>query len=236
MLDEVREALRKNTGTAIREVYPKVFGRQLAKSCTSCLKDARYELQIWMEQEERAKSDIVLFINQYESPNKRRNEELKTVLFQNQSNPLISKIVNVEGRKYSDFFRAMSDYPDTINIIANSDIFFDDTLAQCKKISGYQAYALTRWEYANGKAQFLNRQDSQDVWIIRGVPKGVYGELSLGVPGCDNRIAYELKQKYIVSNPSLTIRSYHLHLSKFFTYKPTDKIPEPYLFLPPCKV
>jgi hypothetical protein len=36
----------------------------------------------------------------------------------------------------------------------------------------------------------------------------------MGVAGCDNRLAYELEQAgFIVINPSLSIKTYHLHLT-----------------------
>lgn len=99
---------------------------------------------------------------------------------------------------------------DDINIIANSDIYFESLDFDVRH---HQCFALTRYECATGA--FLNRRDSQDSWIFRGLIRNVdlmYCSFSLGRPGCDNRIAWELRNAgYEVTNPSLTIKTYHLH-------------------------
>ena len=91
---------------------------------------------------------------------------------------------------------------------------------------------MCRWD-GNGPVPFGN--GSQDSWIFRGkvtIPK--YCDFFLGIPGCDNRIAWELKEVgYLMSNPTLSIRNFHIHESDFRTYsEATVKIPRPYLFIP----
>jgi hypothetical protein len=61
----------------------------------------------------------------------------------------------------------------------------------------------------------------------------VYGNFTLGMRGCDNRIAAEFEiAGYRVSNPSKSIRSYHVHNSGIRNYTTTDVIPKPYLTIP----
>ena len=156
---------------------------------------------------------------------------------QNESNPLISKIIEVKDRTYSAFFEAMKAYPDSVNIISNLDIFFDESIAQVKEIRANECYALSPWDYKNGKAKLRNRNDSQDVWIFLGVPKNIDGGVMMGTPGCDNVMAYNIKQAgYKISNPAKRIRAIHVHETEIRTYKDKDRLNEKdgyrYHFLP----
>ena len=109
---------------------------------------------------------------------------------------------------FRTFFRAINHLtnPNDINVIANSDIYFKEKPI-APKVN--QCFALTRWE----GDRFLNMADSQDVWAFLGqvkIPR--YCDFHIGIRGCDNRVAYELKiNGYEVLNPSLTIKTYHLH-------------------------
>lgn len=127
---------------------------------------------------------------------------------------------------------------DAVNVIVNSDIFFDETINLARIIKPNQCYALTRYDWnGNGHARFLNRADSQDAWIFRGrIKKEMYSDFCLGVPGCDNRIAYEIKKAgYIILNPSKSIHALHYHASgeRSYTSK-TEPVAKPYHFVPPC--
>lgn len=230
---QVTEALKSNDKSKIQAVYQSVLGKTFNEKCGDCLRDAKAELRHWLKEQEYQGAAINLFINPYLSENKERQKELEICLEQNEANPLITRIIEVNSRNYNAFFEAMKAFPDDVNIISNSDIFFDETLEEVKSISNFKCYALTRWEIENGIANFLNRRDSQDVWIFRGSPK-VNADFNIGVPGCDNHLAWLIKKAgYMISNPSLTIRAFHLHQVKVFTYKNLPLIPEPYLFLNP---
>jgi len=118
---------------------------------------------------------------------------------------------------------------DDVNLIANSDIYFEEMAAVPQ---ANQCFALTRYEVdANGNKRFLNRNDSQDSWCFRGKIKAIpYADFHLGVPGCDNRICRELSiAGYEVINPSLTIKSYHLHANPTDHAKATKRINPPYV-------
>lgn len=123
-----------------------------------------------------------------------------------------------------------------INIIANSDIYFESLPV----FPAYnQCFALTRYEIeANGGVRFLNRSDSQDSYIFNGAIKiPEYCHFFIGTPGCDNRICHELKRTgYEVLNPSLTIKTYHLHLGQKSYDNTTERVKTPYLRLNPCEL
>lgn len=181
---------------------------------------------------------INLFVNLFQHKDVSRQKELEYCFEKNEANKLINKIIVVnrdERATYGDFFNAMNDYPNDINIIANSDIYFDDTIRLVDKITKRQCYALTRWEDINGHVIDFNErhgkpsppQWSQDAWIFKGSPnlEGFHTVVAsnnsritktipfnLGIPGCDNKFAALLKEKgFKVTNPSLSIKAIHKH-------------------------
>jgi hypothetical protein len=142
--------------------------------------------------------------------------------------------------RYNDFFNVINKVSNSndINIIANTDIFFKDDFEIIKHLDlENKCFTLTRWDIKEDfEAEFLGRVDSQDVWIFKGKIKDIDGNFYLGSLGCDNKIAYEIqKAGYNISNPSLTVRSYHLHLSQYrpglsaYTAAP---LAGPYLYVP----
>lgn len=146
------------------------------------------------------------------------------------------KILNlpVNGRPtFRTFFNAINHITKDgeINVIANSDIWFENIIGP--KVN--ECYALTRHE----PTFFLNRSDSQDSWLFTGIIKiPYYCDFALGYPGCDNRIAYELKMAgYMVLNPSLSIKTHHVHKVATDHYKPgTKRILRPYLKIEPSSL
>lgn len=127
-----------------------------------------------------------------------------------------------------------------INILSNTDIYFDQTLKYVdSSLKKDYVYCLTRWNVqVNNESIFHNRKDSQDVWVFRGkIKENIYGDFTMGIAGCDNRIAYELKKvSYNLVNPSLSIKCHHLHLTGVRNYKEgkvTKRISPPYEFLNP---
>jgi len=104
-----------------------------------------------------------------------------------------------------------------INILANSDILFDESILLANKIQENEFFCLTRYEY-DGRLHKYNDtykgSDSQDVWIWKDMCKIKNADYYLGVPGCDNKIAYEAElSDYNVKNPSMSIKTYHKHES-----------------------
>lgn len=146
-------------------------------------------------------------------------------------------VIILKGRPtFNDFFeliRANSGESD-VNIIANSDIYFDETIEFANKYDENTALALTRWEVEGSSIHFLNRVDSQDSWIVKGHPKKVWADFHLGVAGCDNALADRLSVAgYKVINPSKTIKTYHLHESKIRRYNVNKRVKQPYKLLTP---
>ena len=122
-----------------------------------------------------------------------------------------------------------------ISIWCNSDIFFDDTIQLVSKIGHNELWALARWEWRpDGSATHFYRPDSQDSWIVRGKVENVNANFPFGIPGSDNKLAYQFKEAgYKISNPSKTIKTYHVHNSNIRNYTRQETIPGPYhTFMP----
>ncbi len=186
---------------------------------------------------------INLFINYYVDKSAERQAEIDLCLINNLNNKLLNVVVleNQNRLKYNDYFKIINDYADVedINIISNSDIYFDESIGLVSKLQLNQVFALARWDLlADGTVQHFNRKDSQDCWIFRGkINREINGDFYLGYRGCDNRIAHEfLAVGYKVSNPSLDIKSYHVHNTNIRNYTTTSAeflVPGPYLTIAP---
>ena len=115
-------------------------------------------------------------------------------------------------------------------IVANADIYFDDTLKYVaynarltdsnNQIRNKKCYALLRHECVDGipgknsTTKFNPRSDSQDSWVMpipfefNASEAGFY----FGKNGADNSIVQLFRDQGVhVSSPSTIIRSYHLH-------------------------
>jgi len=184
---------------------------------------------------------VNLFLNYYNDINNLRNSELELCLYNNMNNKNLNTIIIEScGRlKYSDFFSYMrkAEVFDDVNIIANLDIYFDESVILCESINDKNVYALSRWDDLGNRLVHFNREDSQDAWIFRGIPENVPGDFYLGVPGCDNKIAFQFKDAgYSVYNPSLDIKAIHVHRSRKRNYSRKDSVSPPYLVVPSCKL
>lgn len=200
-----------------------------------------------------------LFVSHYRDSSPVRQKELDQALINNLNCEKIDKVylflegdcnlkalpnnqkiipINLRARPYYDtIFMVMRDVsgPDDVNILLNSDIYVDETIAHADKYDHNVALCLTRYDVHPDRITFFNRADSQDCWIIKGKPKMITADFYMGIPGCDNALAARLhKVGYHVINPSLTIKTYHLHRSGKRNYSPNDKVPMPYKFLNAC--
>ncbi len=185
-----------------------------------------------------------------------RQDELKEVWRRNEG--LFDHYTHPEGRPtFSELFALCR--PGMVNVIANSDIYFE-RLAHFPKPG--EVWALSRYDVDPTGAEVLwDYADSQDSYIVFGGPYEIDastvevrtdGEHEIkrrpfvqGMAGCDNRLIHVLRMAgFNVSNPAKTIRSYHLHLSKYRSYvdgaqgdgrggKKLDRIQPPYQFAKP---
>ncbi len=131
-------------------------------------------------------------------------------------------------------FGARQQTEENIYIVANSDIYFE-SIPILPRVN--QVFALCRYEVKkNGPITFLGRSDSQDVWLFRGPIKIPRFCDCHNLPGSDNRIAAELLNVgYQVLNPSLTIKTYHLHEGEK-SYDGSQKVGRPYHFIHPIEL
>lgn len=206
---------------------------------------------------------ITLYTSYYNEVSENRRHEILECLKKNAQNQFIKRIVILneadslqqineskieeifitQRPTYNDFIKEINQNraPDQISIIANSDIYFDNQIELLLQICEENScIALSRWELLHcGKSKLYNRGDSQDTWIFKGEIKSTLkADFPMGVPRCDNRLAYELnKAGYRVINPSYSLKSYHLHhREKEIIYCEEDnqhKIAPPYRYLNP---
>ena len=143
---------------------------------------------------------------------------------------------------YQDFFNWANSQittTDNVSIIANSDIYFDDSLlALANSLKPHQCAALSRWDVqADQSLRLFDRNDSQDAWVFRGKIRPMNADFCVGIPRCDNRILYELRAAgYEVINPAFSVRACHLHIGERGEYPAEINGPHvdpPYAYLWP---
>ena len=164
-----------------------------------------------------------------------RQDELREVWRRNEG--VFHHYTHPQGRPtFTELLRMCR--PGVINYIANADIYFERV--DHHPPEGH-VWALSRYDIdPTGAAVLWDHADSQDTWIVAGGPHEVDAPYPMGVPGCDNALIHALQQAgFAVTNPSKTVCSYHLHLSKFRSYldnqqgdgrggKKMYRIPPPY--------
>ena len=182
---------------------------------------------------------IVLITEYFKHNNKIRQDEINNSINKNINNKLINKIylLNETDTKYptnSDkikniFTNKRSTFEDsfkigntlqkdTIVIISNNDISFDDTLNVLNKINlNNTVICLGRRSHkkSNKLEYFTKIGLSQDSWIFKTpirIPNNT--NFHFGTSGCDNHIAYLLKSiGYNLINIPYDIKAEHNHSS-----------------------
>ena len=170
-----------------------------------------------------------LVVNAYEDPDPIRNSELLEAAAVNAY--LFDGVVALPGRPpFAEMFAAANrrSGSDDINVIANSDVSFDETL----RLAADNLEVSECWALSRDDSQ---RPDSQDAWVFRGpilVSAGC--DFTPGLPGCDNRLACLLKEAgYHVLNPCLSVHVRHHHASGVRRYRRLDVVSGRYLQVPP---
>jgi hypothetical protein len=137
--------------------------------------------------------------------------------------------------------------PDNVIIVfANSDIYLEDSWRDIWSLDMTDVFlSLLRYEEPTEKGEeaklFGPRPDSQDTWVLKAesVKRRTWNIESLnfefGRSGCDNAINVEmLKQKFVVANPALSLKTIHCHSSQVRGYDPKDVVEKPFfLYLDP---
>lgn len=204
----------------------------------------------------------ILYTSYYKDKSEVRQKELDLCLEMNIKNPLIDHIFlivegDIEGfpilknnkitpvQKQRPTFQMFFDMANSfskendISIIANSDIFYDETLSLLDNFNfNNSCIALSRYHYQkDGTIKLHNEKWSQDTWIFKGKIKPLkFANFFMGVRGCDNRISYELKMAgYKVVNPAFSLKSIHYHPSDLHNYG-NHFVPKPYMPVDLCRI
>ena len=219
--------------------------------------------------EKKKEDKINLFGQFFIHPNQERNEEIKFCLKANVMNPFITTIFLLNERKYTDEELGISNYKIVqivighrlkysdvfdmskqllctgYNIIANADIFFDDSIENVLKSDMCDKPIVAcqlRYEFdgtPRGIKIFGPRADSQDAWIWHTKFSEMLEfnkafNFLLGTPGCDNHITYLFKicGFSLVNDPQL-IHCLHYHKTQIRNYTVKDTIKPPYILVTP---
>lgn len=182
---------------------------------------------------------IRLFVNYYTDKDPIRKSEIDQALMNNIDNRLMEVVVihSDQAPTFQFMFDRVNTIagPGDISIVANADIYFDNSVSFAKMVGAEQAYALSGWD-TTGTHSFSMPEpgtNNQDAWVFRGKIKPVKANFQMGKPGADAKLAYELKNAgYTVSNPALTIRPFHIHNSKIKNSTEADRVPGEYLNVP----
>ena len=171
---------------------------------------------------------MILIQQHYVSPDPARQAELERAAELNRICPLFEEIELVEGGArrwtFTDLFQlAASRFSGHVCVIANSDISFDASLEVAGQLVDKPAtlLALTRWDddtapSMEGRidtATWRFFSQSQDAWVFRaGSLPAFDADFQLGIPRCENRLAFEAARAGIViRNPALSITARHHH-------------------------
>ncbi len=139
------------------------------------------------------------------------------------------EIINIPSRPtYRQWIEISRDaHPSAISILANTDIHFDDSLGKIRDVlaPAKSFLALSRYEkVGEDLVPHPNPHWSQDVWAIHtgsDVSESFLKslEVPLGVPRCDNKIAYLFAvQGWRICNPFKFLRSIHVHETQQRSY------------------
>jgi hypothetical protein len=145
-----------------------------------------------------------------------------------------AKLIEVGHRMtYREYFQyANARLRDQCCVMANSDIYFDSSLAKIKpELLSKYFFACSRSHVrADGTVEFDPQAScAQDAWFFRPPVKiPTDCDFHFGLPGCDNKIVYLMATQsgLKVVNPSRTIALFHHHASNIAGYGP--QVPGPH--------
>lgn len=161
------------------------------------------------------------------------------------SKPVVIHYIQARPTYHQCFELANDLHPDRRAMIANADIYFNETLYM---LDGYDLtdkfLALTRWNVQeDGSIKIymwpndMEAIGSQDVWIFKTSIKPFKDKsVVIGVPHCDGRIAFQAYESGLkVLNPCLSLQCCHVHLSGIRHYTGLPR-PREMMFVPWCSL
>jgi hypothetical protein len=172
------------------------------------------------------------------------NEEYLSSKFPTQSNKIHQEIVG-HRLTYADVILwIQKNVPENVIVVfANSDIYLDDSWRILWSVDLRDKFlSLLRYDLPESGEEsesklFGPRPDSQDTWVVLSdsVKSRSWDSKALdftfGRAGCDNAINVEmLRAKFLVANPSLSLKTYHVHSSEIRNYDPQDIVDKPIYF------
>ncbi len=186
-------------------------------------------------------ASVNLLVSYYDANTPERQKEIDYCMDHNCNNPQFTTIYNL-GKPYShpkvinlnydrptyqDFINEANKAGGNYTVIANSDIYFDTTINWIHQVdmTGH-LIALCRYDVDSvWRYKLFPYAHSQDVWIFKGKIKIDTCDYVLGVPGCDNRFAYDaMMHGYKVVNPAKDILTFHLHNSSERNYTEANRL------------
>jgi len=186
---------------------------------------------------------IHLFLNTYRDPLPQRNAEMAQAMRRNKACRHIDHVHEITDparpsiRQLLAIMRSRVGWAD-VAVIANSDIYFDDTAALLNHVGYQECFALSRREGDQSEQLCEYPRGMQDAWVFRGPPPLVVADFPLGMYAGDNRLNRLFQDAgYTVYNPSQSIKIHHLHASNARPVRTeATKIPGDVLYVPPCSL
>ena len=191
---------------------------------------------------------MILIHEHYTSSDPARAAELARVRELNAAAGVFEEIVPVADagrRSFADLFAlAGRRFAGRVCVIANADIAFDESLHAAadlvERTPRPLVVALSRWDDPSGPSmegridprRWRFYSQSQDTWLfVAGSLPAFEAGFTLGVPACENRLAYEAFRAGIaVANPALSVRTWHHHASGTRTWQLADAYRGPLYF------
>lgn len=179
------------------------------------------------------------------------NEQSYAAEYPDDPQQKIREIVIGKRLTYAEVIRTIQTQvpPNTIVSFANSDIYYDGpSLRTLWSMDLKDTFlALLRYEESTDPEKpaqlFGPRADSQDAWTTWSTSvqsrQWDYADVDFpfGKGGCDNAITLcFFRQKFRVSNPALTLKTYHVHASEVRTYDKQDIVERNYMYVAPTGI
>lgn len=177
---------------------------------------------------------MILIQQKYSPISSKRSKELDVCLSINRQSGLFSNILSITQKNdqkmtFQDLFEVSDDYSNEIVVVANTDIYYDNSIKLIENIiKRNMIIALSRWngrshpsmEGTVSKKSASLYSHSQDTWVfVANSLSHFYKNFILGVPSCENRLLYEAYCSGVqIINPALDIRSYHHHACLNYNY------------------